>query len=772
MRNLHLLLFALVLLVGLGCSGGSKAPVIPESNPDQASLPIPGTGDYQVLMSGTMNVEDGSIAYDEREASGYLNVTGYVGSNFSYHINGWYSAGVLDITLNLNNPTALTVRDVCIVFENLYGKKVVNADSMMDIYASFDIDPFIAFRKEDPSRIFPPGLDSEQLLLSYPGGANPLVTYFIIAHFGGNTGGVYEIRDFTQDQPLPPAGSCNISVKALDWQNDVSSVIADTRQFSGALTSLIKSATPYVWTGTINNTLNVPAGNYSMIIMGQSPAVPAYRTYQSFNVVVGGGGSLVCSIHTTPTPPNVVQGTSITFDATSSTGPIVSYEWDFDYDGVFDVDATGAVVQYTICKIGMTQVALQIRDSGTGTSLCTVDVNVTADTGIIDGWGTDKLVADSTVGPFILNISHRAIREYKGKLYAVYNSTSEMSYNIYFTKSFDMGTTWTTAVNVTNIDPGLYALTEYANLWVDGNTDDIYIRYDHDAGTGYESCYVTRSTDEGATWAAPVLVSDAPIGTVFQSQGTIVIDDSVSPSRLYVSYYDETDAYDLDIKVATTTTDNFSTWTTRQVDDGGVVGALQPSLFVNPVDHSINVAWCDAYYYGGSGAVMFDKSTDNGLTWGTDRYVYYIGVDTGPYEPCLAIQPTTGIPGILFRAKDSATVNCKHYFVKASNMNGTAWGSAINVSGSGATDCWAGTLDVSADGTWVAIFEQDPSAAVWNAMFTQSANDGVTWTAPLKVDDSNQIWNVSMAMDECKTVHVMWADYATASYMLYYDQGT
>jgi hypothetical protein len=770
MRNLHLLLFALILLLGMGCSGGSKAPVTPESNPDQASLPVPGSGDYQVLMSGTMNLDDGTITYDEKTASGYLNVTGFVGSNFSYHINGWQSPGVLDITLNLNNPTSITVRDVCIVFEDLYGKKVVNADSMMDIYAAFDIDPFIAFRKEDPTRTFPPGPDSEQLLLTYPG-TSAYVTYFIIAHFGGNTGGVYEIRDFTQDQPLPPAGSCNIGVTVLDWQNDVSMVVADTRQFSGALTSLTKSATPNIWTGTINNTLNVPAGTYPMIIMGQSPAVPTYKTYQLFNVEVGGGG-LSCVINTTPNPPNVVQGTPIIFDGTSSTGEIVKYEWDFNYDGSFDADAEGAIISWYICKVGMTQVALKISDAGTGSSICTVDVTVTADTGIIDGWGTDILVADDTVGPFILNISHRAIRAYKNKLYAVYNSTNESSYNIYFTKSYDMGTTWTTAVNVTNIDPGLYAYTEYANLWVDGNTDDIYIRFDYDSGTGYESCYVTRSTNEGATWAAPVLVSDAPVGTAFQYQGSIVIDDSVSPSRLYVSYYDETDAYNLNIKVATTTTDNFFNWTTRQVDDAGVVGSLQPSLFVNPTDHSINVAWCDAIYYGGSGGVLFDKSTDNGLTWGIDRYAYNITVDTGPYEPCLAIQPTTGIPGILFRAKDSTTVNCKHYFVKASNVNGTAWGTPVNVSGSGVTDCWAGTLDVSADGTWVAIFEQDPSASVWNAMFTQSSNDGVTWTTALKVDDSNQIWNVSMAMDECKTVHVLWADYATASYMLYYDQGS
>ena len=60
-------------------------------------------------------------------------------------------------------------------------------------------------------------------------------------------------------------------------------------------------------------------------------------------------------------------GTSITFDASSSTHcdpskNVVSYEWDFDYDGVtFDVDATGVVVMHAYAA-GAYTAALRVTD--------------------------------------------------------------------------------------------------------------------------------------------------------------------------------------------------------------------------------------------------------------------------------------------------------------------------------------------------------------------------------------------------------------------------
>ena len=86
---------------------------------------------------------------------------------------------------------------------------------------------------------------------------------------------------------------------------------------------------------------------------------------------------------------------------------------------------------------------------------------------------------------------------------------------------------------------------------------------------------------------------------------------------------------------------------------------------------------------------MFDRSTNNGTTWGTDKTIYTISTDTGPYEPSMAIQPTTGIPGVLFRSADSVGGTCNHYFVKANDMAGKSWKTPIDVTGEAVGACWA-----------------------------------------------------------------------------------
>lgn len=288
MRSLILIVFCVLIPISSGCSGNSTLPNVPDDNlniSDQANQEI------QILASGTLNLEDGSFTESNRSADQYYDVTSYVGSSFSYTIDGVIPPDILDITLTIDNTSALTVHDVCIVFEDLFGKTVMNPDSYMDIFRAWDIDPFIAFRKEDPIREFPPGPDSEQLLLKYPGG-NPNVDFFIIAHLGGNTGGVYEIGNWNVSGQLTPSGgNANITVDALDHQLDVSSVTADTSVITGDITdfTLLSNDT---WEADITNAAGAPVGTYIIPVMAASTAQPLYQTYNFFEISVINDGDV------------------------------------------------------------------------------------------------------------------------------------------------------------------------------------------------------------------------------------------------------------------------------------------------------------------------------------------------------------------------------------------------------------------------------------------------------------------------------------------------
>jgi len=282
MRYLICVSALLLIMVILGCSKSDIAsppgnPQIPESD-----------SELVMLGAGSMNLETGEIE-PLRNPSAYMDITPFVGSNFSFSIEGFYPPDRWTIKLNLNNVSPWTVHDVCIVFEDLYGKTIDRPAGYMDIFQPYDLDPYIGFRQEDPNRTFPPGLDSEYLSLIYPGGASPKVDYFIIAHLGGNTGGVYNFSAHQDDSAghlYEWGGNSKLVASVYDHQDDITFVAADTRLITGNYTFLSKTADPNMWEAEITNSEGAPAGAYNCIAAATSPSSPKYNTYAKFTIEV------------------------------------------------------------------------------------------------------------------------------------------------------------------------------------------------------------------------------------------------------------------------------------------------------------------------------------------------------------------------------------------------------------------------------------------------------------------------------------------------------
>jgi hypothetical protein len=284
MRFTIILLLTIMIMIFAGCSGSYRSITDPAMLSNLADKP-----DSQVIIldSGTINLDTQTIEFCDRENTAYLDVTRFLGSNFQFTIKGIVPPDILDIELYIANASMMTVFDVLIVFENLYGKKVMNPDSYIDIFQAWDLDPFIAFRKEDPTRGFPMAADTEQLLLKYPSGSNPMVSYFVIAHLGSNTGGVYELSNWGVNGNLTPSGgTVNVSVAAMDHQQNVSTVIADTSPITGGLTYFSVTPNPDIWQAEISNTMLAPEGVYVIPVMASSPASPQYNTYNFFEIEV------------------------------------------------------------------------------------------------------------------------------------------------------------------------------------------------------------------------------------------------------------------------------------------------------------------------------------------------------------------------------------------------------------------------------------------------------------------------------------------------------
>lgn len=287
MRTYYPLLTIFLIAFFLGCSNSSN-PTLPLEN----SVPVPvadardsGTA---ILGAGTMNLDTGELI-QSKDLSGYLNVTPYIGSNFSYRIVKFYQPCYLEVEFSITNPTSLTVWDVCLMFENLYGKSIIYGDGYMDIFQPYDPDPFIMFCMDgDSYYTFPPYETIESTgLIKYPAGASPMVDYFIIAHLGGNTGGVKFVDGEIEDGVLmPDGGTATLGAVAYDYQHNVQLVVADTTPISGGLTFFSPSGEANEWTADITNSQHAPSGDYECWIMAKSPSTPQYNTYRKMTITV------------------------------------------------------------------------------------------------------------------------------------------------------------------------------------------------------------------------------------------------------------------------------------------------------------------------------------------------------------------------------------------------------------------------------------------------------------------------------------------------------
>ena len=132
---------------------------------------------------------------------------------------------------------------------------------------------------------------------------------------------------------------------------------------------------------------------------------------------------------------------------------------------------------------------------------------------------------------------------------AVYVAYWDLGYGVMLKRSFDGGETFTTHQIATRMDtwatgdgsrfPGTFRVPPLAYLDVDANTGYLYAAYfdttDIVGGQANVDLYFTKSTDQGASWAAPVIANgDAdPPGDQFFCW--LEVDED---SRLHMVYFD------------------------------------------------------------------------------------------------------------------------------------------------------------------------------------------------------------------------------------------
>ncbi len=304
-----------IILIGSGCSstGLDENSVSPDITQETAHS----SGSGHMLWSIwnlAFDPATGEISMlPSRDLLAHFDVTDFVtppacNDCVKPYVNS-YNPGthILDVDVALRNPGAIPGRDVRgILYTNEAGHELLNPDGwtpLYDIPGGGTLNPFKAFAKSEPSRVFASGAEhSENYLIRIPTPPKwNAITFAVDASWPGNCKEPYSIDNFHQEKLFnTDYENAEITVDVADWQDDVTKVTLVATQINGESFSQFAPVSGSTWHLFIKNTENAPPGDYQVRVIASSPNPANVAMYQYFTLNVDEWGVPADPVDLTP----------------------------------------------------------------------------------------------------------------------------------------------------------------------------------------------------------------------------------------------------------------------------------------------------------------------------------------------------------------------------------------------------------------------------------------------------------------------------------------
>jgi hypothetical protein len=263
-------------------------------------------------------------------------------------------------------------------------------------------------------------------------------------------------------------------------------------------------------------------------------------------------------------------------------------------------------------------------------------------------------------------------------IHVVWHDTTPGSADIYYKKSTDGGTTWTTKRLTYNL--GYSSRTAIA---ADSNSH-IHVVWQDNIPGKFEIFY-KKSTTAGSTWTTKRLTYTSND----QYYPAIAAD---SNNHLHVVWYDSSPGkFEIKYKKST---NGGTTWTTKRLTYNPGL-ANSPAIAIGSNDH-LHVVWYDST--PGNGEIYYKKSTDSGTTWTTKRLTYNAGNSD---NPAIAIDSNNRIHLVW----DDSTSGNREIYYKRSTNGGATWTTKRLAFNSG--ESWISAIAVNSDNDIFVVWGDD-----------------------------------------------------------------
>ncbi len=298
-----------------------------------------------------------------------------------------------------------------------------------------------------------------------------------------------------------------------------------------------------------------------------------------------------------------------------------------------------------------------------------------------------------------------------------------------------------------NDDPGL-TMQRAPSLAI-GADGTIYAAWE-DTRNGNSDIYFAKSIDGGLNFGLNVRVNN--VITSEQTAPSLAKDNLTG--NIYIAWEDMSSG-NLDIYFSRSTDGGLTFFNSIKVNnDGGTAIQSGPSVAVGP-DGTMYVAWAD--YRGGDSDIYFAKSTNNGLSFGSNNRVDSAPGGSDQQRPSVAAYATN----VYFTWHDVRTGNTDIYF-RMSPDHGNTFGTETKLNNDPGT---AGQsfpdIAVGPEGNIYAAW-QDGRNGNLDIYFTRSTDNGMIFGPNLRLDNDNSAATeqirASVAVGPSGYVYIAWED--------------
>ena len=313
---------------------------------------------------------------------------------------------------------------------------------------------------------------------------------------------------------------------------------------------------------------------------------------------------------------------------------------------------------------------------------------------------------------------------------------------IYYKRSTDGGISWGADTRLTNNTD----MSRFPSVAVSGSFVHVVWEDSRDANL---EVYYKNSTDAGESWEADTRLTN---NSAVSAEASVTVSGSV----VHVVWADDRDGnYEIYYKRST---DGGINWGADTRLTNNTAYSRLPSVTVSGL--LVHVVWADRRDRDGYDEIYYNRSTDNGISWGTDTRLTNNTYIFSSWLPSISVSGSV----VHVVCTDNRDGNNEIYY-KRSIDGGINWGADTRLTNNtGSSE----SPSVIVSGSVVQVVWADSRDLNYEIYYKRSTDGGVNWGADTRLTDAPDISVNSSVTVSGSVVHVVWKDLRDGNWEIYY----